>query len=269
MRSKFFHLYAAALFAVLLLPSCNPDPFREAEESIASYNFAKATEILDGLKTGGENSGRRALLSAKAHLVEGNLKRGFADLADVEETDGNPEKTRAENARLLLDAAKIIIREKSRAGEVLIIMDSVLVRDPGLRIPVQKVVWDRGMEYMSVSGDAGYRFLKYAIANDPKVFGRLRGFNRAVAHRYEIMDDAYGKLQVLNQNVDRFRATYKRNPDDLQELVSLMNLRVEDVQIDGWVLGWHIADGVPVITAEVGAQGVKSGVPDGTVLGFP
>lgn len=250
-------IWSGALF---LLLACIRDPVDRAEALISGHDYAAALAILGGARTDSTNA-EAARLRAMALLVEERAAEGFVELARFRrlEQDGAHAA-----AKVLLRAATAIAREKERAAEVILLLDSLMTLDPSLRESATSLAWQRGIEYLGLSGDAGFRLMGYAAGLDPDVLARLRGRDAALARRYVEMVAVEKTLPRYSEVGRLFFAANGRFPESLQEVL----LAYPEEGLVGRA-GWEIRFGGRQgrLAAEAhAALGNPWGIPRGTVL---
>jgi len=221
-------------FLIVNLTGCNNDRFDQVKEMIAAYNFTSALDMLSNMNDSDMNEVRFHRLRALALFVEGDMEAGFLELSQVEPELENEPKSRLESGRILFEAAEVIIREKNRVNESIALLDSAITCDPGIKNEVMQLAWQRTIEYIAVPGDVGYRLLQFAVRHDPKVLGRLRGFNRSYMKRYEEMQTVEMQLYKLYDIFINYRNKHKRNPLSLQDMVQNKTISQRDTSRTGW-----------------------------------
>ena len=220
---------AASTLAILV--GCQPDILTQAEEMMESYEFKTVIELLDSLNVAPGDGTRLRLLRAKAHFVSGDRDFAFIQLQNLE---GSRSKSDYLSAKLLLESANIISREKDRSLEVVDLLDSVLTRDVALKDNVLSLSWARGIEYIDLVGDAGLRYLAFSIRHEPKVLGRLKGFNSQFAKRYDELLKVDQLVQDLALELKSFTRKFGFQPSDISELTSRNNLNSNRFTRMGW-----------------------------------
>lgn len=250
MRHSALIVFSIAL--CLLLSSCEDDPLAQAEEQIAADNYSGALKILDGLNAEGLDKKRYHRLRALALFVESRFDEGFNELLLV--NDGSVSQERPEDARLLFRAAAVIIREKERYPEVIMLLDSSLIYDISIKDDIIKLVWDRSLEYLGVPGIGGYYLAEFASRFDEQTSGKLKGQDASSSgiyarttrrlkrhrviyyNRYQEMKKMHENLILLAKGVDAFMRKKDRLPQNIQELQS------SDLKAGGVISskGWRI-----------------------------
>ena len=196
-----------------------------------SYDFETAIELLDSLNTTPENGARLRLLRAKAHLISGD--RAFA-YTELKFHDDNQSKSTSSSSLVLVESANIISREKERSQEVVNILDSIIVRDPGLKEDALNIAWSRGIEYIDLVGDAGLRYFAFAAKHDPKVLGRLLGFNPQYARRYDELSRVDLMVKKLSTDLKSFIRQSGQRPESLSDIVDKNRLVSGSYTRKGW-----------------------------------
>lgn len=233
-----------------------------------NYNYRQALDYLDAIDE--EKVDRLSLqkLHARAQLVGGDIDTGMKEIRSIESSIYQNGGTKTETARILFKAAEVLIREKDRVGTAIALFDSTIKRDPGLQDEVLKVAWNRGVEYINVTGTAGYRLFNFQLKYDEKVIGRLRGFNRAFASRYDEIRNVKRQLAKIDRIIDKFQSENKRNPESLMELTEYYPPMQLDTVRKGWTFHIDKVDDYLMAAAEA-LEKNPAGVIDGTTVYAP
>jgi len=243
---------------IFFLLGCNRNTLRLAEADLAANNFAGA---LKTLQTADSTSAVTARLKALALLVEERPVEAFREIAKSRLIDSTGQHA---TAHIFFRAASAIVREKDRTIEVSALLDSALTLDPGLKDQVINLAWQRGMEYLAMSGDDGYRLMNYAIRHDEDALGRLRGRDMILARRFDEFSAAEQQLPLLQTAAGSFRQQNGRAPSSVEELAAAF----PDNPLSGRS-GWTYAfiPNGPRIAVEARAKlGNPYGIPAGTLL---
>lgn|GEM_PF-1235138 len=246
-----------ALFTAGLLTSCNENGLFVARGLIASGDYVGALERLSSLG----NSPEADRLRATALLVEGATDEGFDALhrASLDSADAG---------RLLFAAASQVIREKRRTQEAIQLLDSALVNDPVLRSEVAALLWNRGVEYLKMTGDGGLNLFEAAIRLDPLVAGRLQGFDVALARRLEELQAIRSVVQRLQEGYDRLQDGNASAPGNMMDLLIQRPDLTPHTDRKGWLFCLErSSSGRMFVIAEARAI-TASGVPAGTRIGI-
>ena len=247
-----------AIFS-FLLAGCGNDALNRAEKLVSAYDYKAALEVLEQIKGDAREDDRFRRLKALSLFVEGGTEQGF----DVLGTE-NLVKRQAD-ALVLLNAAKVIIREKNRCAEAIRLLDSCLVFNPDMRDEIIEITWSRALEYLSVRGDAGYYLIEYLNGIDEETRGKLRSHNRIFYRRYEEIRNTYHILDLIKLRVNLFKGEFYRYPTNFEELRDkrfMIGITIPK--------GWHLeisSEGSErfLLTAEALKDNI-GGVPPGTVL---
>jgi len=236
----------------LLLASCANDPLNDVEGLIADYNFKGALNKLDELNGDYDDAARSRRLRGLALLVEGRTDEAFAEL---DRTDENGLRTVGEDeAKILLRAASVIIREKDRYNEAITLLDSSISYDPSIQDEALELAWIKSLEYLEVPGVGGYYLVEFLTRYDTKTPLKLQRRNETIARiykhsfrrtgnpklvysqRYEEMKRIIGDLELIGGAIERYRRVWKRMPVDLYELKNSGQLGTVSVNQKGWRL---------------------------------
>jgi len=150
-------------------------------------------------------------LRLKALLVEGRT-------ADAWQKMSGSDSVSDETAETIVEAVVVIMREKSRVEDALPLLESALGYDPSLKPRILDITWQRGVEYMSVPGTAGYRLIRFTTKNDSTAFKRLMSANPQLAARWEEIDRMYAlmtELKGIAADVSAQDGTIIQSLDDL------------------------------------------------------
>ena len=191
------------------------DQLREAEDLIAVYNYRKALTVLDRLAENGYDDERFHRMRALCLFVEGRSAEGFTEIRDEDVINDNRRKT---DAKMMLDAARIIIREKNRFKESITLLDSAFDRNISLKGEIIELLWERGLEYLNVPGAGGFHLMMKASEIDDQIPKRLRRHNRVFYRRYDEINSMYLHLRELRIRVERFHEKYGRYSGSMAEL---------------------------------------------------
>ncbi len=245
---------------LVFVGACRSTPFENAKQLANSHEYAGAIELLkaqDFDSTTLENLSLRAVaLFAESRMVEG--------FQDIEKIIRLSDDGKYHAARVLVRAAKISSREKSRARDVVSLLDSAVAYDPSTTSDVVNSAWQRGLEYLNSSGDAGRLYINCAIKYDANTLGRLRAHDLILARRFEEMETMTKALPLYAEYGRKFLATFGKFPAGLLELQTAFpeaGLKGRD--------GWEITIGGREgrIAAEAAATlGNPYGIKRGTAL---
>jgi len=197
----------------LLSSSCTKEPLSNAENLIAAYDYRGALGVLNSTNS---DDSRFHYLRALCMFVEGKTEEGFAEISI---NDSIEDEIRNADARVLLKAAKVIVREKHRYIETIRLLDSCRTYDPGLKDEIINLLWNRGLEYLGVPGVGGYYLIHFASDIDMGIVKRLRSHNRIFYHRYDEINKVHQYLKAINARVKRFQKRRGRPPNSMQELI--------------------------------------------------
>lgn len=210
---------------------CQTDILDLADSMIETYDFESAIELLDSLEITPENIGRVRLLRAKAHLISGDQMYAFSELTRHDESGSN---NLHQSARVLLESARIVSREKNRTIEAISLLDSALAKNVNLKDDALSISWARGIEYIDLVGAAGLHYFTFSIKHDPKILGRLRGFNVQYARRYEELSKVDKMLKRLSTDLKAFIQRTNHKPKHLSQIIGRNNLIVSYYSRSGW-----------------------------------
>lgn len=250
------------------ISGCANKPLDQAEKMIENYDFLLAVEYLSSIHDDDVDQIRYRELVAQASVINGQTDAGFEEIRIIEAATGDVSKPRRKTATLIFQAATLIIREKHRVAEAISLFDSVLVRDPSLQEDVLDLVWYRALEYLEVSGDGGYRLIEFALKHDTNVLGRLRGFNRSLANRYDEINRVKQQLAKLDGSLQRFKKWNGRDPENLAGLATFAPTLATDTLRKGWRFRLEPRAGSSVVVAEALVHNPQ-GVIRGTILEAP
>jgi len=204
---------------VVILTSCGKDAFAPVEAQTAGGNYRKTLEMLSEDSTFLQrNTARFYQTRALARFADCNPSGGFADIDSLEAAAGDAGKLRLKTAEIMVEAAEVIIREPDRAAEALRLIDSALARDPALGERIQKLLWNRGLEYLDLPGDAGFRCFAYSVSRDPQALNRLAGYNRIFANRYAEIQAVRAQLSPWQTAAEQYQQLWKTAPQDFADL---------------------------------------------------
>ncbi len=227
---------------------------------MATYDFTGAMKILETTKTDTSNA-EATNLRAVILFVEERPVEAFRELARARRIAGDGLRL---SARAYLQAGNAIVREKDRCAEVTVLLDSAVTLDPGLRESAIDLAFQRGMEYLGMSGDAGYRLIKYADKLDPEAHVRLRGKDVALSSRYAEMSATDQGLPAVQQAAGGFLAQTGRLPATIEELRTLIQVSPM-VARSAWI--YSFAMNAPRVTVEARIRpGNPFGIPNNTML---
>ena len=194
--SKLRFSYVIGALCSLLMVSCNNDSLSKIESSVAGYDFRNALKMIGELSEDDRASERARFLEVYILMAEGRQEEGFALTNKI--LSEKPDQQHA-LAKTLLDAVGIIVRDKSRCGEVITLLDSCIVYDPGLQNQALGIAWDRGIEYLKVNSHYGYLLMEFAIKRDSQIAGRLRSTKKVLLKRYDEFSEITAILALLNK----------------------------------------------------------------------
>lgn len=217
---KALFVSALTLVACLFTSGCDSDPIGHAQDYIASNDYKGALEALNQVESPAGNEAHIQQLKALALFVSGQSSAGWESL----DIAYNLDKNRNETAKTLFQASEVIVREKNRIKEAIILMDSCLAYDENLKKEVIKLAWKRAVEYLEVPGPGGYYLIRFAQALDSEIRIRLRRHNRQLAVRYDEMDEVSMVLKDGVIEIEAFRQLHGRLPHDALELSSEIGL---------------------------------------------
>ncbi len=256
------------LFLFVIL-GCESEPFQPVEAALNEYNFAKALLLLEEIhKDPSIDKRRYRELLIKALLIEGEPEKAFAEISGFEKAGGEKSGRKHETAKLMVESAKIIIRETDRIDEAFTLMDSALIRDPGLKDDIIRTLWNRSVEYFSYPGVAGYRIFKYALEIDPKILGRMRGYNLFFAKRYGDMNAVETKLEKLYRAAAGYRKRNGSPPRSFSGLAGVNGVTPADTTHNGWILSLKDENGGIQALAKVKIDNPHD-IPVETIMRFP
>jgi hypothetical protein len=203
------------LILVILLSGCTDHALDKAEQLIAAYDFKEALAVLDQIEAPPRDVERYRRLKALSLFVEGDADSGFAWLEQRAQVQPEVRQT---DARILVDAARIIVREKNRCPEAIRLLDSCYSFNPDLKNEIVELAWERALEYLSLrGGNAGYQLIEFLTGIDESIGNRLRSHNRIFYRRYEEIRNLHQVLAALRTRVDMFIETYGRPPSNYAE----------------------------------------------------
>ncbi|MDP8227909.1 MAG: hypothetical protein P9M15_00485 [Candidatus Electryoneaceae bacterium] len=232
---------------------CDDDPLMQVEGMIAQGNYRAALEMLDKDSLTDVRAQRLRIL---ALFVEGYTDEGWIGLHQALASDSTNREVFAET---LLRAASIIVREKKRCRESIVLLDSCIVLDPAKKDEALKLAFQRSFEYLAVIGDTGYWLMEFTIRHKPEMFGSLRGRNPIFAKRYEDIGKTFQLLHSTKAMIERLRRVDDAFTDDMTDLTRQMYR-------SGWTFEIRNTDsGNYLITATVTGRH-PLGIPEGTVL---
>lgn len=240
--------------SVLTLSGCSTDPFAAVDSSIAAYDYAHALELLSAPELKQVDASRFYRSRAFAEFVEGRLSAGFADIDSAEQLIEHPAKPRYNTAKTMYDASEVLLRDKNNVESAITLLDSALARDPGLLEDILKSVWYRGIEYLSTPGDAGFRLIDFAFRYDGHVVGRLRGYNRTIANRYDEIKAVREVLQNWDAANRKFQNVWRKQPTSYLDLRPFFDSSRQDTARAGWKLLMKNADGQAQLGALAGKK---------------
>jgi len=236
----------------LLVSGCGEDPLSQAEQLAANDNYIGVLDILKEIDVENQDKEHYHRLRALALFVEDRFDEGFGELKLL--YDDPDSRETLDDAKIMLKAAAVIIREKDRYREAIILLDSSVSCDIEIKDEVLKLIWNRSLEYLSVPGAGGYYLTEFASGLDEKAPGKLkikkssalgiygRTTKRLKRHRvlfynrYQEMKKMHLNLSFLAKGIDAFRKVKGRLPRDLAELkMSGFNAGGEI-----WREGWRI-----------------------------
>jgi hypothetical protein len=236
---------------MVIANGCQTDVLTQAEDMIQAYEFETAIELLDSLDISKKSEGRLRLLRAKAHLISGD--RGFA-YAELKFHDDYHSNSTNASAKVLLESANIISREKERSQEVVDILDSIIIRDVGLKNEALNIAWSRGIEYIDLIGDDGLRYFAFAAKHDPKVLGRLRGFNPQYARRYDELSKVDQLVKKLSLDLNFFIKRTGHNPKSISEIIDKNKLITGNYSRKGWDISLESIDDTLRVVAKANSK---------------
>ena len=266
LRFTFHALFIAAAVFCILTTGCEDDPLARADELITAYNFSAALEVLDELDEAGRGDVRFHRLRALSLLVEGRTDEGFEEIDSGCLTASD---SRSDAAQILLDAAKIVVREKARYNEAIRLLDSCLAYDPDLKDEVLELSLVRGLEYLNVPGTGGYKLIQFAAGIDEKIPKQLRRRDRRLHRRYGEMDRMHKSLEAMAGAVEKYRESRNRLPHDMQELIRSGFTDRLGIFHKGWRIDYQpdTGDGFKVTAEALKNNPVE--VAAGTILTYP
>lgn len=247
------------------IQSCDSDPLHRVEILVGEYDFAEALELLHGLPDVPLDTLKYCHLKALVFLIEGQQRKAFEELETI---TGPDDKKKQSCASTIYQAAQIIIREKKRTVEALALLDSARHLDPGLNNDIINLAWARAIEYLHDRGDAGYKLMRYAIECDPKVRGRLRGYNRKLADQYEEMDRIQQRLDQWYRTLNNHPIGKTNSIVDLAGFISAIPSLGADTIETGWFFSLTRTEKGLQFIAET-KHGHPQGVPWKTVMHSP
>ena len=221
----------SVLVLTFFIVGCINDPLDYAESLIDEYNYTEAHEVLTGLSDSEVDPSRLHSLRARALFVEGYTSLGFEDLnASVENNYLND----YDCAETMLRAADVIIREKNRVREVVVLLDSSISRDPGVKNRAVDLAWKRAVEYLLMRGIDGYILMQFVIRHDPQMKSRLRAYNINLSKRYDDISEIDRRIHGWLDVLDDFYSSNERDPLSFNEFVTTMTPTRIDTVRDGW-----------------------------------
>lgn len=166
-------------FILLLAAGCDKSVADRAEQAMSGYDFAGGLKILEEADSLDVTAIRLRIVGM---FVEEKPAEAFRLIARHRKVNPDGEYRLAE---AFFRAGSAIAREKDRAGEAAALLDSAQALDPGLGEKCVGEAWKRGLEYLAMSGDAGFRLMKWAVGKDPEALKRLRARDLNLARRYD------------------------------------------------------------------------------------
>ncbi len=252
--------YFSLVFIFLLawsgafLSGCSTDPYADVESSIATYDYAKTLELLTAPELKELDASRFYRTRALARFVEGKMADGFADIDSAELLIDHPAKPRYNTAKIMYDASVVLLRDKNNVEQVIALLDSALARDPGLLEDILKDIWYRGIEYLDKPGDAGFRLFDFSFRYDGHVLGRLRGYNRTLANRYDEIKAVREVLQNWDGACRKYQNVWQKQPQNFLDLRPFIDSSRQDTSRVGWTLLMKDMDGQTHIGARAGRK---------------
>lgn len=233
---------------------CQRDPLSEVENLTARGDYQTALGIVENLPP---TSLSVASQQAFLEFVSGDQKKAWEKIMLIKR-----QWEKEEAQKVLWEASQVMVREKSRVREVIPMWDTLLTWSPELRAQVLALGWQRGVEYLGMSGDAGWVMFNFLQRYDPIVLGRLQAYNPALANRFAELSRIHDIVLTLNQRLATFMVSHNRAPERVEELLK----EGEDGGLpSGW--RWVItspSEG-PKVVAMAGPQR-PAGVPLGSVV---
>ena len=252
------HLTIPLLAGALLITGCSSGFNQDPGELIAACDFQAALPLLE--KQCQDNPGdlKWRRLKGIALMAEGRTDEGYAALRPEAGNDAGYHHS----SEAALTAARYIIREQDRAVEAARLLDSALIWNGDLKGEVQKLAWDRAVEYLGSGSEAGYRLMRFVMGHDPTASGRLRAGHKELAKRYDEWTAVDSELAKLASRVKAYTINKGQSPANLDDLNRGSLIRHPPFR-HGWNVSLQRIQGVPSLVAE--AERFNSGgIPTGS-----
>lgn len=246
---------------LLILVSCSNDPLSSAEIYIAEYNFVGALKALEDSSSVGIDPMRYHRLSAIALINEGYVYKGIEEARQVSESS-------TDNAKTLVSAAALMLRESRFVRDVGAVLDSAIAWDPSLKSEILDLIWSRALEYLNNRTDAGYVLVDFAVKYEPLMINRLESFNPEFKKRYLEYRSVDTFLHQWANSALKFKLSRNRNPSSFAELMEFMQVQTSDTTREGWRINWVSDDDKVILKAEAKFK-TPSQIPWGTILIAP
>ncbi len=255
------------LAIIFFIAGCSNGPVEEIEKKIDSFDFAGALDLIEGLDLTWKQNRRILSIQSKSYLVEGKTEEAYKIFSILEDSLNKKTSEKYFSAKILYEAANIIIREKNRVNEAIELLDSVMTRDPSLKKEVTRLAWNSALEYFQVSGDAGYELFRFGLKYDKNLLGRLRGYNQVFSNRYREIRATKEQLEMLFKSLQKYRSSRGKYPANWMELLKYNASIGADTTRKGWSI-WFIGTDELEVFADV-LDNQPQLIPSGTTLKFP
>ncbi len=243
----------------MMFTACRTTPLENVQQLVNSHEYAGALELLNSQEIDSTDIESLSLL-AISYFAETNMTEGFKQ---IDRIAGSGDDGRIQAATVLLRSGRIAAREKIRASDAVALLDSAVLYDPSTTTDVVGLAWQRGLEFLNSSGDAGRLFINCAIGHDSNTAGRLRAHDIILSRRYEELESVVASLPEMGALGNRYFTEFGKFPTILEIQSAYPEVGVRNRE--GWEITIDGREG-KIVAIATASLGNKAGVKRGTVL---